>query len=498
MVNFVRDRIDVALTLLLAVAVVFLWARQISSSFWVDEMVTVFVVHQGAGDPSLAIAPQVPKSSYYAVAGMADALFGTREAGYRLPSILFSLGMLWLVARLAARLIHPHAAWFAVFACFACKALNWEAPDARPYAMGFCAMAAAALFLIRWLDSGRVLDAVAFVIFAALIWRIQLIFWPVYIALFLYAVVRLDRRETPVTWARAGLVFGSLGVLLIPVLAEAILVNRHAGAHVVVDQPTFGQLLNALQWKMMLEVASGALIVGQLARWGRERAPERTRPEFSAMILTGAWWLMPPLALFVFSQATGNSVFVRRYYSIALPGAALAATCLAADLLPKRYWKQAAAILGLGVVAWSGWHAEAWPGSNWRSAAEALNQLSPGTPVIAPSPFIEAKVPNWRPDYPLPGFLYAHLSVYPVNQQMLLFPFRESPEAESYATRLIPSLVESARFAIYGGDSNVRFWKGWFLAHAEFSRWRARSLGSFGDVEALLLERAQTTAKMTR
>jgi Dolichyl-phosphate-mannose-protein mannosyltransferase len=494
LLKLVQDRMNVALAMLLAVAVVCIWARQIAASFWVDEMVTVFVVHHGGNDPSLAVAPQVPKSSYYKVAQAADTLFGTREPVYRIPSILFSLGMLWLIARLAARLIHPQAAWFAVFACFACKALNWEAPDARPYAMGFCAMAAAALFLIRWLDSGHWWEAVAFVILGALIWRIQLIFWPVYVALVLYAIVRLERGQTPVTWARAALVFGALGILLLPVLVEALAVNRHAGAHVIVDQPTYRQLLNALQWKMMLELAGGACLIGAIARW----AKERTNPEFSAMVLAVAWWLAPPVALFVFSQATGNSVFVRRYYSIALPGAALAATCFTAYFLPKRHWKHAAIALAIGVIAWYGIEPEAWPGSNWRSAAAALNSLPSGTPVVAPSPFIEAKWPDWRPDYPLPGFLYAHLNVYPVKQRMLLFPFHTSEQAENYATGLIPALIESGRFAIYGGDSNVRFWRRWFLAHAAFSQWSARSLGSFGDVEAVLLERGQVQAKMSR
>src|SRR5215469_4695863 len=203
---------NLALALLLALLVARLWVEQIGSSFWVDEMVTAFVVHHGAADQSLGVAPQVPKSVYYAIPRAADAIFGTREPAYRLPSILLSLATLWLIARLAARLIHPAAAWFAVFACFGCKELNWEAPDARPYAMGFCVMAAAALLLIRWLDSGRTSYAAAFVILAALIWRIQLIFWPVYVVFAVYAIVRLARRETPVTWWRTVAVFAALGI----------------------------------------------------------------------------------------------------------------------------------------------------------------------------------------------------------------------------------------------------------------------------------------------
>ncbi len=474
---------NLALVLLLALLVVRLWAWQIASSFWVDEMVTAFVVHHGANDPSLAVAPQVPKSIYYGVAWAADKVFGTREFAYRLPSILFSLAMLWIIGLLAARLIHPQATWFAAFACFGCKALNWEAPDARPYALGFLVMAASALFLIRWLDSARWRDAIAFVILAALIWRVQLIFWPVYVALALYAIVRLYRRETPVTWLQAMAGFAALGILLLPVAIEAIALNRQAGAHVIVDEPTFGQLFRAMQFKMMFEVGVGAWLVSRFARKG-----EKGTLKFSAITLASAWWLIPPVALFVFSQTTGNSVFVRRYYSIALPGAALAATCVAAFFLRKSDWKPAALAFGIGVFLWYGLRPEPWPGSDWREAAAALNALPPGTPVIAPSPFIEAKWPEWRPDYRLPGFLYAHLDCYRLRQPAFLFPFHRSWEAEAYAMKLIPELEQSKRFAIYGGDANVRFWRGWFLAHREFSQWQARSLGNFGDVEAVELK----------
>jgi hypothetical protein len=483
MLKFVQERMNVALALLLAIAVARLWVQQIGSSFWVDETVTVFVVHYGAADKSLAVAPQVPKSIYYGVAWLADRAFGMNEAGYRVPSILLSLAALWFLGRIAARLIHPHAAWFVAFACFGLKGLNWEAPDARPYAMGLCAISAATLFLIRWLDSARAADAAAFAIVASLIWRIHLIFWPAYMIFAIYAIVRLWRGETRVGRFYAGCVFAALAILLTPVAWEAIALNRQARAHVIVGEPKPGQLLNAVQWKILVECAAAAWLFSRIG----PAKTERSRPGVSALFLAAAWWLIPPLALYLFSRYTGNSVFVRRYYSIALPGAALLVTAIAAYFVPKRQWKYAAALLAALVLAWYGVHPERWPGSDWRGAAEAVNALPAGTPVITPSPFVEGSWPVWRPDYPLPGFLYAHLSVYALHQQALLFPFRASAESEDYAAKLIPKLLSTKRFAIYGGEQNVRFWQGWYLAHPQFSQWSARDLGNFGDVEAVLL-----------
>ncbi len=46
------------------------------SSFWVDEMVSAFVIHFGPEHPSLAVAPQVTETVYYWLPRAAEALFG--------------------------------------------------------------------------------------------------------------------------------------------------------------------------------------------------------------------------------------------------------------------------------------------------------------------------------------------------------------------------------------------------------------------------------------
>src|SRR6202021_836724 len=122
--------------------------------FWVDEMATVFVVHH-PDHPSFAAAPQVPDSIYYQLPRAAESVFGFSEVAYRLPSVLLMALALFLIARLAARLIHPGAAWFVVFVCLSMRGINDQAADARPYALGTCIAPASPWFLIRWLDSGR-------------------------------------------------------------------------------------------------------------------------------------------------------------------------------------------------------------------------------------------------------------------------------------------------------------------------------------------------------
>ncbi len=70
---------------------------------------------------------EVPASIYYALPRAADRLFGFSEISYRLPSVLLMGIAFFVIGRLAARLIDPDAAWFAVFVCFAMSDFNYYA-----------------------------------------------------------------------------------------------------------------------------------------------------------------------------------------------------------------------------------------------------------------------------------------------------------------------------------------------------------------------------------
>lgn len=486
MTHVLYKRATVILALLLTLAVARLWIIHLHTSFWLDEMVTAFVVHHGAADPSLDIAPQVAKSNYYQLARAADAIGGVSEIGYRIPSVIVTLLTLWCVGRLATRLIHPDAAWFAVFACLALKSFNAEAIDARPYALGMFILCAALLCLVDWLDSARWIFAAGFFLCGTLLWRVHLLFWPLYLVFAIYALARLSSRKTQVTWIAALAVFAALALSLVPVIIDLLPVLHNAHAHSFVPPPTFAELADSLKWKLLIPCVAIAAIVS------RARPSRNVSPSSSDLVL--GLWLIHPLALFIFSKWSGDSVFIPRYLAVALPGAALAATLAASFFVDNAFlWRISSIILAVGVFVGIGDWRHPWtPHSNsdWRGAAAAVRSIvTPETPVIVPSAFIEAQSPAWRPDYPLPGFLYSQLDVYPTGGQQVLLPFDPSPASKAYAQILASDLLpHSPRFIIYGNDRNVNFWRDWFLKQSDLAKWHARSLGNFGDVEAVALE----------
>jgi hypothetical protein len=474
---------------LFAAAVVRLWLMILPSSFWVDEMATAFVVRRPS-DPSFAVAPQVPASIYYWLPRLADRWFGLSEVAYRLPSVLLMLAAIWVVARLTARLIHPQASWFAAFACLALSGIDYFAVDARPYSMGMAVSAAAVWFLVRWLDRARWPDGLAFAGMAVLLWRVHLVYGPFYLVFAVYAAARWLRRETPVPWWQAAALFGIIGVALAPVAVQAAALARNAQAHVIVPPPGWRDFLHLARPNLVLICAAAAWT----ARTVLKARAERKAVGRAGVLLILAWWLAQPACLFLFSLATGDSLFVSRYLSLALPGAALAAVLATSLWLPASQWRTGAAVLGAAALLLFGQWSVVWPAhekSGWRAAAAAVNriEIASGGPVICPSPFVEARWPAWHPGYALPGFLYAHLAVYPVLGTVLPFPFAASLQGEAYAVEeLHARLAPAGRFLIYGPQGGADRWRDWFAARPELRFWQARTR-AFGDVHLISFEK---------
>ena len=166
------------LYLLLLACIARFWLFLLPQSFWIDETVTAFILRHGLNHPSLAAGPPLGQTIYYALPNLSQKLFGFSELTLRLPSLILTLLSLYLIARLAARFIHPQAGWIAVFLCFIPREFTRLATDARPYGLGAFIALAAICFLIRWLDRARWIDAALFALSAALLLRVHLIYWP--------------------------------------------------------------------------------------------------------------------------------------------------------------------------------------------------------------------------------------------------------------------------------------------------------------------------------
>jgi hypothetical protein len=263
---------------------------------------------------------------------------------------------------------------------------------------------------------------------------------------------------------------------------RSLVLLHSAGEHVVVPAPSVLELISLLKISMVL----GACLSGwALRRWFGWSG---TVISASAIVIILAWWLVDPLVIFGVSTLSRNSLFLARYMYPAIPGTALAACLFAGFFIPTKLWKPAAVVLGIAALIFTGHWKQVWPdhqSSDWRAASAILREWSGGEqiPVISPSPFIEARPPVWTPDYPLSGFLYSNLAVYPMAGHVYPFPFESSPAAVAFARQLTEgTLAHDRRFALYGGDKAVKFWRGWFISQPELAGWNTKVLAYYGDV----------------
>ena len=206
--------------------------------------------------------------------------------------------------------------------------------------LGTCVAAASLWLLIRWLDSGKWLDGILFLAAGALLWRVHLVYWPFYLVYAIYFLARSDRRAS---WIQTITISAGLVLALLPVVISALAMNRDAAQHVFAPLPSWFELGESFKIRLVAGCALGALIY---ARWRRAPRVDAV-PSFSAIVLIAGWWLVQPLGLFAYSHLSGISVFATRYVSIALPGAALAATAAAAFFIPKSKWRSLALLMGV-------------------------------------------------------------------------------------------------------------------------------------------------------
>jgi mannosyltransferase len=497
--NFARAlRNPAALTAVLAVlaaaCMARLWLAPLSSSLWVDEIVTTFVI-RFPNSSSFDVAPQVPESLYYWLPRLSWAIFGDAEWALRLPSVLAMCAALFFVARIAMRTIDRRAGWLAFFVCLTLGPIDFLAIDARPYAFGIATASAGMLFLVRWFDESRWIDGVAFALCAALLWRIHLLYWPFYLVYGAYAVARLLSRDTDHRVARVVAVFAIIAAALLPVVMTAVGRLQGAESHVFSPLPTFRQFYYMIHVNVLLICGGAAWILHAFLKWRPSAAPV-TVP---AWVLILGWWLMCPVCVFIYSRISGNGIFISRYVSLMYPGVALAATALAAQFLPERGWKYAAAAAGAVALFLMGqWHAKspAHSPDDWRAAAAFEKALtSDSTPVLCASPFIEAQYPRFSPDYALPGFLFANLTYYPVRGKLRLFPFSPSKEAETYAASLLNSeLVPSRRFVLYGSNYGSGYLMRYLARRPELAGWKIDST-HFGSILIVTFDAGLQTAR---
>ncbi len=465
-----------------------LWLVPLSSSLWLDELGTWWVVKDGLGDTvhrALTFHGQSPL--YYVIVWIARHVGGNSEVVLRLPSLLAAAASAFLLYRLARTLISKEAALLAVLVFAATNSVAFEASEARPYAIANLAVIASTYALVRWLDQGQSWrPAIVYALIAASVVWMHYLFALVLVPQAVYALVRLRRGQTEVPGRRMVAVAMVVVAAMVPLAVQlASLWDRRASLSIPADATALDFAVALLPPVLVASLFLGSLIA-------RTRGPLRISPvpaRPSTLVLLGSWILFPIVTLFLVSALTPLTFLSPRYYVSAAPAAALLAGWAIAALQPATARRAIAMVLVLlSVLAFGG---ALKNGEDWRGAAAFERaHAGPDTIVLLHPALVESAQLDWFTDPVRRSYLLSVTSYYPIDGRVMPMPYILDADARAYLEGLVTGpLSDADRFLLVTRYPQVPF-REWLDGRLTASGYRSRVIATFGVIQVIEFARS--------
>jgi mannosyltransferase len=478
------------LRVILGLGVLVLWFLPLSSSFWLDETVTAYVVQEGFWTTihrAFDFQPMFP--TYYVVAWAAKAIAGMHEWVLRFPSVLAMAAATFVVARIGRRLFDAEAGLLAAIVFATSVQGAYMASDARPYALGSLALVVSALLLVRWLDTGDARFGAGSVLAAAAVIYVHYLLG---VALLAHAAYLIRRRTVPL---RALLAAGvGFLVLLLPIV-PSFLDTLHRRSTLSLELTGLGSVATSIAPPSLVAgLFLGAVIAGK----GMKIAVPTLRAGRDEFTFLASWALLPPLLLFAASHATGVGVLEPRYVSSALPAICLLAAAGIRMVGPRKARRSIVLIVVAVAVVLTGpfmHQDDAGFPEDWRGASDAVRAAiaDPSIPVVVQSGLIEARDvrllrdPSWIP------YLMAPATVYPFGGRLVPAPFGLSLADRAYLEQLTERVLLPIDHFFFVGRADSLSMERWLEGRLELVGFTSSTFGGFGNVMVFEFTRAGVT-----
>jgi hypothetical protein len=462
-----------------------------TASLWLDEAVTFWSVCKGIG-PSISRSQFWPGQNllYTLIAAAAVRVGGPSEIALRLPSLFAAFGTAWLLFRLGTRLFDRETGVLALVVFASLQEMSKTAANARPYALGLLVVVGSMLQLVRWLDTGRMRNMLGYAGLAAAILYFHYLFAPVYLVQAAYALYRV-RSGGPVRWYRLIVAAAFIGVLISPLILNAILVSRGSSKLVFLPTPDFGALVSSIMPAALGPGVFAGLLLGYIL-CRRVSVSQPAMASDTAVLLLG-WLLVPIVTLFAVSRLTGFKLFADKYYLPSMLGLVLLAGWGIRTLLPEKVRVCVSLCVVLAAIASFGSH-HLWVNphlEDWRAAAQAVRAANLGdkTPVLVRPGLIESAKVTWDFDIDPDSPLLCPLSKYPIPGRIVLIPLRLDSDNIRYMEDVSSKVLEPAsQFVFVTRDQGDTFTP-WLLGRFSHEGFVASKLGHADGVTATLFRR---------
>jgi len=405
-----------------------LWLRPIASSFWMDELVTWWTIKGSLGETvSRSLTYQGTSPLYYAISwGVAQV--GRSEWMLRVPSLAASFVAVYLMYRLAVRLVDREFARLTVVAFVVWPAISFEASNARAYAIAVMLAVGSWLALVRWLDEGQRSDVVLYVACAVLVIYTHYLFALIVPAQLLYALVRAREGSAQVRTRSIWLSMAAIAALSLPTVAQLVSLFGRSASLTIPGEVSVGWLSDLL----VPAAAIAALVLGGALAWLSDKVSLHVPPmRRSAVVLVLSWLLLPLLVLGAISLFTPLRFLTARYTLSAAPAACLLlAGCFRAigPASARRIVVFVFVILSVLQLAGPFKATEDW---RW-AAAEAQSMQSGRTVVLLHPALVESSQLDWFADPERNSYLLTPTSYYDFPDEVIGVPYLVTAEGEAY------------------------------------------------------------------
>ena len=482
-----NDRWGITLYVLLLLTVVRLWLMPIGSSLGLDETGTYYLATQGWGDYVAGQLPQIQSPLYTAFMHILIVIVGPNEVLLRLPSVIAMMLALVALYRIGARFADEEAGLIGVATFVTIPYNAFAAADARPYGLAMLASLGAMLMLLRWLDDGKLLDGVLYVLLAALTVHLHYLFATTVVIHGAYATMVLFRGGK-VSARDATIAAALIALLLLPLVPIIKSLLTSPLVHAFAPEPGLKDFYGSFIPVIALSGLGMGLLVAALIFPGVKINLVPLRDGFCQLAFL--WIVVPPACLFLFSRLSGTSVFVPRYYLPSFAGVAVLLGTAVRTIQPARVRHVTVGLLLLVGITSRGVR-DLWPplAEDWRGAIRAVRLLADkgSMPVLLETGFVEASNAEslTRAEY-RKGML-APLVVYPLQTDVVTLPTGLSEDSLKYIDRVVEEVViGSPRFVLLSrGEGPLPWLRGrlWSIGYL------GKSVGNFDDVKVTLFER---------
>ena len=469
------------LVVLTIFATIPLWLFPARASLWLDETMTYWVISKGIGEAvSRALFWSGESPFYYVIAWLAKTISNSNGFVMRAPSLLAMGIAAYLVYRIGERLVDREAGLLAALFFVCSEEVAFAAVDARPYALAMVTLLAAVVFLLKWLESGRLRDAAGYVVLSALTIYAHYIFSAGLLISALYALLRVRRG----CWVRYRGLFGAwafTALLVAPAVPNFLYFYRTRSMHLFAGTPSIFDLLQSIAPLPITAILIGAGLVLYFHKVRLEAATDVSR---STILFFIGWAFLLPVLYFLVSVLTETKIFVPRYFLSTAPGVALLAGWVVRRIgsePPRRNVAFSLVIVSVFSAALGGfWHG----GEDWRGAMAKVRDVAKGKqmPVLVCTGFVEGGNPARLTDPVVREAYLAPLALYPAAGKVIPLPYRLTDAALPYLEQVVANnLGDQDRFIVVTRNDGDLYLT-WLRGRLSEKRYRAEPAGNFGNV----------------